>query len=102
MSKMKKMFAVIAAATMLCSSMAAMNVGAVNYNVRYDINRDNSVDIMDVMALNQYLMGVYYVDDISRMDVNQNLIVDTVDSQMLLAYTIDLPFQFTYLDVTAS
>ena len=98
MSKLKKMFAVIAAATMLCSSMAAMNVGAVSY----DINCDNTVDIMDVMTLNQYLMGVYYVDDISRMDVNQNKIVDVVDSQMLLAYTIGAPFQFTYLDVTAS
>ena len=102
MSKLKKMFAVIAAATMLCSSMAAMNVGAANYNVRYDVNRDNSVDILDVMALNQYLMGVYYVYNISSMDVNQNFVVDTVDSQMILAYTIDLPFQFTYLDVTAS
>ncbi|MBE6849590.1 MAG: hypothetical protein E7502_06800 [Ruminococcus sp.] len=38
MSKMKKMFAVIAAAAMLCSSMAAMNVGAVGISVDTDRN----------------------------------------------------------------
>ncbi len=100
MNKMKKMLAIASAAAMLCGSAATMNVSATN-TFDYDINNSGSVDMMDVLTLNQYLMGVYYVSDPSILDVNGNCIVDAMDSQCLLAYTIGNTQIFTYLDVTA-
>lgn len=102
MRKLKKMLAMLSAVAVLCGSAVSMQVGAVTYKINYDTNRDGTVDILDVMALNQYLMGRFYVTNISQMDVNRNSIVDKMDAECLLTYTTGRTLNFTYLDVTAS
>ena len=101
MKVFKKIIAFTSACAVLCGSAVMMNASAVTYNVNYDTNRDDTVSIADVLALNKYLAGRCYVTNISQMDVNKNLIVDQVDVEQLMAYVTSTPFTFTYLDVTA-
>ena len=81
------MFAVIAAATMLCSSMAAMNVGAV-YDC--DVDGDGVVGILDVMLINRYRLGECFVDDPSVLDVDGNCVITSGDAQCVLAASIGM------------
>lgn len=91
MRKLKKMLAMLSAAAVLCGSAVSMQVGAVN-NYDCDVNNDGSVDILDTMAVNQYLLGVFYVSDPAVMDVNGNLIVDQADAYCVMSAITHSPY----------
>ncbi len=57
-----------------------------------DIDGSGEVNIVDVLALNQYLLGVYEPDNagISSADVNHDGNVDDADSMMLLKSLVGL------------
>lgn len=94
MNKMKKMLAIASAAAMLCGSAATMNVSAAG---TCDVNGDGEVSITDVLTVNQYLMGVYYLSDPSVLDVNNNYVIDSVDAQQILATSIGNSFTWNYV-----
>lgn len=54
----------------------------------YDVNQDGAVDIIDVITINKYLIGGFYVSESSMklLDVNKNYIIDFVDSQSVMGY----------------
>ncbi|HAJ96888.1 MAG TPA: hypothetical protein DCO72_04045 [Ruminococcus sp.] len=64
----------------------------VYYYAYGDVNHDEVISISDVLALNQYLLGVYEPDNagISSADVNHDGNVDDADSMMLLKSLVGL------------
>lgn len=96
MNKMKKMLACLSAAAMFCSSAVMMNVSAVEYKAKYDVNVDGSVDIADVLAMNKYRLGVFYVSDPSTMDVDGNLIINYGDSMCIMSYVMGMSYGTLY------
>ena len=70
----------------LCCSVTSL-IASADTQYDCDVNGDGSVTVADVLALNKYLIGLYYVDDPAVMDVNQNYIVDIADSYCVLAAT---------------
>ncbi len=99
---MKHKLTAIAVAACLCSCLAApmMQSSAVDYNALYDVDGNGTISIMDVITLNQYLMGAYYVADPSVMDVTQNLVVDAVDAQCLSAYLVNKTFTSSFVQAS--
>ena len=91
--------AVVAAAT-LGSMMVPTGAGAATYDVRYDVNQDGTVNILDSIVLNQYLAGLYYVSAPIQMDMNGNLIIDGADSECLVSYILDVNYTCTFVDIT--
>ncbi len=77
MSKMKEMFAVIAAAAMFCGSFSAMSVSA-TYDP-CDVNQDGTVNMVDTLAISKHLSGVVYYTDYYLLDVNRSHTVDATD-----------------------
>ncbi len=57
-----------------------------------DVNGDKSVDIMDVIALNKYLLGSEKLDEDAkaRGDVDVNTKLDSTDSLNILKYVVEL------------
>ena len=57
-----------------------------------DTNSDNTVDIMDVIALNKYLLGSASLSEAAKVnaDVDCNTILDSTDSLNILKYVVDL------------
>ena len=57
-----------------------------------DVNDDKTVDIMDVIAINKFLLGSASLDDAAkrRADVDQNGDVDSTDSLNILKYVVAL------------
>ena len=57
-----------------------------------DVNCDKLVDIMDVIALNKYILGTGKVTDQGKVnaDVDQNDKVDTTDSLNILKCVVEL------------
>ncbi len=94
MRKMKKMLAIASAAAMLCGSAATMNVSAVTYDC--DVNNDGEVSVLDVLVINQYMMGMYYVDDPSIMDVDGNHIITSGDAQCVMAVSVGNSYSVMY------
>lgn len=99
MRRMKRLLAGVATVAVLCGSVSVMGTSAVVRDK--DVNNDGSIDILDVIMLNQYLAGQFYVSNPAEMDANGNLIVDIVDSQCILAYTVNAVCTWRYVDVTA-
>ncbi len=77
MSKMKKMFAGIAAATILCGSFSAMSVSATYDSC--DVNQDGTVNMLDSLAISKHLSGAVYYTDYYLLDVNRSHTVDATD-----------------------
>ena len=74
----KKLAALLAAATML-SGVSLLPASATSY----DVNNDGSVNSSDSLFLYKYLIGLQDVTDVSKLDVNGNHIVDTIDLECL-------------------
>lgn len=57
-----------------------------------DLNGDSVVDILDIITVNKYLLGVLSLEDDLRLnaDVDQNGVVDSTDALYLLKYVIEL------------
>ena len=57
-----------------------------------DVNADGTVDIVDVLALNKYLLGVHELDDSGRKyaDVNNDGKIDDSDSMAILKSVVGL------------
>ena len=57
-----------------------------------DVNGDGTVDIMDVIALNKYLLGsAHLADDAKqRADADANTVLDSTDSLLILKYVVSL------------
>lgn len=57
-----------------------------------DVNRNGVVDITDVLKLNRYLLGVDYMANTAALDVDGNSILSPVDSNCIIAGTINNSF----------
>ena len=57
-----------------------------------DVNGDNAIDIMDVIAINKYLLGSAMLDDAHQKaaDVDGSNQVDSSDSLTILKYVVEL------------
>ncbi len=88
----------LAAAVVAAATLGSMMVptGAAAYD-RRDVNRDGVVNVLDTITLNRYLAGMFYVDNPSIMDANQNYLIDVADVHCIMAYTINASYTCTYL-----
>ena len=61
-----------------------------------DVRNDGGLDILDVIALNQYLLGSCTLDAYSReaADVDKNGTIDTTDSLMILKEVVEVTKDF--------
>ena len=57
-----------------------------------DVNLDGEIDIMDVIAVNKFLLGTSKLSDMARKnaDVDFNDAIDTTDSLLILKYVVAL------------
>ena len=69
---------------------------AINEPLLGDVRNDGGLDFLDVIALNQYLLGSCTLDAYSRegADVDKNGIVDTPDSLMILKEVVEVTKDF--------
>lgn len=98
MKRMRKLIGAVTA--VVCGMSAAVPLGAsaeelfpeieslaASYSTA-DINRNRTVDITDVLVLNQFLTGSRYVASNSLMDTNGNRVISAADSQHVMAETV--------------
>ena len=62
-----------------------------------DVNQDGTINIGDVIYLNRYLLGDFYVSDPSVLDANQNYLIDVADSNCIMAYVTESSYTCYYL-----
>ena len=69
---------------------------AINEPLLGDVRNDGGLDFLDVIALNQYLLGSCTLDAYSReaADVDKNGTVDTTDSLMILKEVVEVTKDF--------
>lgn len=87
MRRMKRLLAGVAAVAVLCGGVSVMGTSAALRDK--DVNNDGSIDILDVIMLNQYLAGLFYVSNPAEMDANGNYIISPADANCVLAYTVN-------------
>ncbi len=87
--------AVVAAAT-LGSMMVPTGAGAA-YNC--DVNRDGVVNVLDTIAINRYLAGLFYVNNPAIMDADGNQIINAADSICVQAHTIGLTYTYQFVNI---
>lgn len=93
--KIKKTLAAVLAALCVTSSIPAV-ISSASYDIR-DVNRDGSVDILDVLAINQHLMGAKYYLEYDRLDANQSHTVDAADAKCVMNATIGIDYSACYV-----
>jgi len=62
-------------------------------DVKYgDVNKDGSIDIMDVIAINKFLLGVKQLDDAEQKnaDVNLDETINSTDSLNILKFVLNI------------
>lgn len=62
-------------------------------SVRYgDVNQDETIDIMDVIALNKFLLGSASLDETQKVaaDVDLNEAIEATDSLNILKYVVEI------------
>ncbi|MBQ8926693.1 MAG: hypothetical protein IJ055_00275 [Oscillospiraceae bacterium] len=96
--KRKSLTALLAAAVMAFAMVPCR--AAADYDPK-DADRDGDVDIMDVIFINRCLIGTHYVTDVSILDANENLIVDSLDSRCIMNYLVDLTYHVEFIDIVA-
>ncbi len=94
--KTRRKFVAFAMAAVSLFSLTPMGAGATDYDC--DVNGDGAEDILDAIALNRYLLGLYYVGDPSAFDVNENLVVDYADTQCIMACVTRNDYSHRYID----
>ena len=69
---------------------------AINEPLLGDVRNDGGLDFLDVIALNQYLLGSCTLDAYSReaADVDKNGTIDTTDSLMILKEVVEVTKDF--------
>ena len=75
------------------------NESLVSLNIAGDVTEDGTVDIVDVLALNQYLLGLADISDSGKIsaDVDSNNIINDTDSMNILKYLVNLIDSFDSL-----
>jgi hypothetical protein len=84
MKKINKLFSVLLGVSVLATAMTS-TVSAVGNSVIGDVDNNGSVSASDLVCLSQLLNGAkeVYDTDISRFDVNNNMIVSHADLEAL-------------------
>ncbi len=95
MRRMKSLTAIAVIGAMV-SAMGALPAAAYD---PCDVNRDGTVSMQDMIYLNRFMMGDFYVSSLSVMDANQNLIVDVADSYCILAKLTGVTYTCQFIDV---
>lgn len=91
---MKKFVAAVLSAA-ICLGTLAVPVTASAYD-KMDLNKDGKVNIMDTIYINRYLMGVHYVPDYNRLDVDNSMTIDCNDANCLLATVVQMDYSTYY------
>ncbi len=58
--------------------------------------RNSTCDILDVMMVNRYMLGAFFVDDPSIMDVDGNYIITSSDAKCVMAATMGQYYNVMY------
>ena len=84
MKKINKLFSVLLGVSVLATAMTS-TVSAVGNSVIGDVDNNGSVTASDLVCLSRLLNGMseVYDTDISRFDVNSNMIVSHADLETL-------------------
>lgn len=88
----------VSAITAIClgSMIAPFSVGAVTYDP-CDVNHDGTVDISDVIVINQHLSGAKYFRNYSQLDANRSHTVDAADANCVMRKTIKGSYSACYI-----
>ena len=97
---MKKFLLVFLAILITLSSSVCAT--AVETNKLGDVNRDGSVNLVDVIRIQNYVVGSYTGDKdfVSRADVNGDKKISVVDSIHIMRYIVKLIDRFPVENVT--
>ncbi len=93
--KIKKTLAAVLAALCVTSTMPAV-ISSATYD-NHDVNHDGSVDMLDILAINQHLMGSKYYMEYNRLDVNQSHTVDAVDANCVQNEVLGIDYSVVYI-----
>lgn len=95
--KFKKIFGMMA--SFACTNLLLMplktnvafsiNAEAATAYHSCDVNRDGTIDIMDVISFNKCLLGKEYMSDFNRLDADRNGIINRADGQCIMAKIVN-------------
>lgn len=93
--KLKRLVATVFVVT-LAAAMAGMMPVSADGILYGDLNSDGVVDMLDNIAMNKYLLGMYALHNCEEADLNCNGVIDAIDSEIISAYIImnidELPY----------
>lgn len=95
--KFKKIFGMMA--SFACTNLLLMplktnvafsiNAEATTAYHSCDVNRDGTIDIMDVISFNKCLLGKEYMSDFNRLDADRNGIINRADGQCIMVKIVN-------------
>lgn len=89
----KALYAMICGTVLFASS--ALPVHSVNYIENYDINKDGYINSTDIVVFNKILIGAVQSNDLKKIDVNNNGVIDELDKKTLTAYILGFDVTIT-------
>ncbi len=94
--KTRKTFAAVLAVLCMTGAMPAMTSSATDYDP-CDVNRDGTVNMVDVVAINQHLTGYRYYSNYNQLDANQSHTVDSTDSICVTKKVVNSSYSACYI-----
>ncbi|MDE5648800.1 MAG: hypothetical protein K2I33_02720 [Oscillospiraceae bacterium] len=91
---MKKYLSALICGTVIFAS-SALSVHGVNYIENYDINKDGYVNSTDIVVFNKILIGAVQSNDLKKIDVNNNGVIDELDKRTSTAYILGFDVTIT-------
>ncbi|MBQ8011747.1 MAG: hypothetical protein IJ265_09345 [Oscillospiraceae bacterium] len=95
MKSKTSLLALAVSTAFLCCSVTSL-IASADTQYDCDVNGDGRVTIADVLAMNKYLFGMYYVSSPSTMDIDGNLIIDAGDSACVMAEVMGQVYSTLY------
>lgn len=83
--------------SLACFGVMTTSVSALAYDP-CDVDHDGYVDTLDVISINKYLLGQYYLPNYKQMDANRNCVVDPSDATYIMEKIVGLNYNYYYVD----
>ncbi|MBO5226542.1 MAG: dockerin type I repeat-containing protein [Ruminococcus sp.] len=89
----KKLVSLLTAACICAAGAVPMNASA---TIVGDVNNDGAVSLLDVTALNKYLLGKVELVSYDAADATGNYVINVVDSLVIQKYVIGTIYSLPY------